>query len=112
MVMQEVPPGSGPPLHHHEDSDEALYVVSGNFEFTLDREIRRLAAGGFLFIPRGVRHRFVNLGPGTSSLLVISAPGGFEEYFRERVNINPATDAAAIAELGSRFRMVVDAPEA
>ncbi|AIE85323.1 cupin domain-containing protein [Fimbriimonas ginsengisoli] len=105
--IQTVPPGSGPPLHLHEDADEAALVLSGEFEWTLAGEVRRLSAGGFLSIPRGVHHRFVNVGETDASFVAWVTPAGFEGYFRQRVHLDPSKDAEALRRLAQSFGMTV-----
>jgi quercetin dioxygenase-like cupin family protein len=105
--IQTVPAGSGPPPHYHEDADEAALMLSGDFEWTLSGEPRRLAPGGFLFVPRGAVHSFVNVGEGEGSFVCWVTPGGFEGYFRERVHLDPVNDREALTEAASRFGMVV-----
>jgi hypothetical protein len=39
-------------------------------------------AGDFVFVPRGIRHRFKNTGLHSARLLFMFAPGGVEGVFR------------------------------
>ena len=76
-------PGGGPPLHLHEDHDEALYVIEGQYEITLgDRTLTGLP-GTVAYSPRGAAHRFRNYTETPSRLLVIASPGGHERFFEE-----------------------------
>lgn len=71
-----VPPNPrGVPLHQHHRYDEAFYVIEGEMEFVVGDRTERVAAGGFVLVPRGTPHRFVNQGPGTSRMLVIGSSG-------------------------------------
>lgn len=43
--------------HKHDDTDEMLYIVSGNLTMELRDGNIDLTAGDFCVIPRGVEHR-------------------------------------------------------
>jgi quercetin dioxygenase-like cupin family protein len=82
LVEATVPPGGGPVAHAHTRSDEAFYVLSGELEI-LDGERTFVVRGGdFVFIPRGIRHRFKNTGVHGARLLFMFTPGGEEGVFR------------------------------
>ena len=53
------------PLHTHPESDETLYVLTGEILFNMDGTEHRLAAGGVAMAPRGVPHAFKVLQEGT-----------------------------------------------
>lgn len=78
LVEASVPPGAGPPLHVHPENDEAFYLVSGSLRFRAGDRVFRAKAGDFVFVPRGTRHNFKNLGHPTAKLLFMYAPGGAE----------------------------------
>ena len=76
-------PGKGHELHTHPDSDEILYVVSGEGEQTVAGETREIGAGEMIFIPKGVEHGTVNTGWEALKLLAVYAPPGPEEQLAE-----------------------------
>lgn len=92
----EVPAGAGPRLHVHEERDECIYVLSGELQVQLGDATHEATAGSCVFIPRGVQHRFLNVGEGRATLLGIYTPGGIEEFFENF--------AAADPEAQERFR--------
>ena len=57
-----VPPGRGVPLHVHTWEDETLYGVEGNLQVVLGDRTQVTTAGDFVNMPRGVPHRFQNVG--------------------------------------------------
>ncbi len=83
VIEDETPPGGGPPLHVHSYEDESFCVLEGEYEIQIGEEVVRGVPGTWLFAPRGVPHRFKNVSPGTSRLLALFSPGGFEEFFEE-----------------------------
>ena len=69
------PNPAGVPLHRHRSYDEGFFVIEGEMEFVVGERTERVAAGGFVLVPRGVAHRFANPGPATSRMLVIGSSG-------------------------------------
>ena len=109
-------PGSGPPPHVHENEDESMYVIDGEFEILLDAKRIRAAPGAFAFVPRGTVHRFRCIGDRPGKILIVFTPGGIEGFFREAglpaTNDGPApsVDAAEIARTtiaGKRYGLRV-----
>lgn len=76
------PPGHpAPPLHVDPDTDEAFYVADGGSTFQLgDREVP-VAAGGLVFVPRGMAHTVRNSGDRPVRGLILVSPGGAEHVF-------------------------------
>lgn len=81
MLEAIVPPGEGSPLHVHEREDEFFRVLSGRFGFWCAGDYVELAEGGCIALPRGVPHRFRNVGETEGRLMVVVTPGGFENFF-------------------------------
>jgi quercetin dioxygenase-like cupin family protein len=121
LIEASIPAGSGPPPHVHTSEDEAYYVLEGQIE-VLDGERMFLAGpGSFVFIPRGVVHRFRNTGHGHARMLVLFQPAGFEEFLRgvgqpaEAGAPAPPLDDAELArtvQLAPRFGLELRVPEA
>ncbi|GAA3765024.1 cupin domain-containing protein [Salinactinospora qingdaonensis] len=83
VMEAEVPAGSGPPLHIHQNEDEMFYVLEGTLEI-VDVDRTFLAeAGSFLFLPRGSAHRFTNVSDKPARMLMLFSPSGFEDFFLE-----------------------------
>ncbi len=76
-----VPPGGGPEPHAHHDQDETFYMLSGELEFLDGDRTFTAVAGDFVHVPRGIRHRFKNLGTHTAKMIFMFTPGGPEEVF-------------------------------
>jgi len=73
---------SGPPPHVHRDRDETFYVVEGRYVFTRGTDELEVGPGQVVFVPRGTRHHFRTL-VAQSRTLIIIAPAGLEQFFRE-----------------------------
>jgi quercetin dioxygenase-like cupin family protein len=81
--------GTEPPRHTHRYEDEAWYVLEGEVSFYVGDETRRATPGSFVFAPRGVPHSFV-FETGVIRMLILLAPGGPEEHFRDPRFSEPA----------------------
>ncbi|MCX7702022.1 MAG: cupin domain-containing protein, partial [Gemmataceae bacterium] len=58
VLEQQVPPGSGPPLHVHRHETEIFYVLAGTFEFTVAGQTFRGTTGTLVAGPRDIPHTF------------------------------------------------------
>ncbi len=73
---------SGPPPHVHRERDESFYVLEGRYAFTRGTDEIEVGPGQVVFVPRGTRHHFRTL-VAPSRTLIIIAPAGLEQFFRE-----------------------------
>jgi quercetin dioxygenase-like cupin family protein len=81
MGTQQLPIGSGIPVHRHQ-MDEAFYVLEGSGTFMLNEVRRSCERGGTIFIPKNTWHGFAN--PDQELVLLwIMAPPGLDGFFRE-----------------------------
>lgn len=97
---EPVAPGEGPPLHVHHREDELFRVLTGRFRFWCGDEEFDAGPGTCVLLPRGVPHRFQNVGSTEGLLMIAVTPGGFEGFFLEferRAPTSPeeATEIAA-----------------
>jgi quercetin dioxygenase-like cupin family protein len=83
LIENIAPPGSGPPPHVHKNEDETLYVLDGDFEILLGKQLVRAEPGAFAFVPRGTVHRFRCVGDRPGRILLLFTPAGLEGFFRE-----------------------------
>jgi len=103
-----VQPGEGPPLHLHLDTDESWYVVEGQLRFKLDDAIQSVPAESFVFVPRGTRHCFQNVGTGPARILVMFTPAAMENFFRAHASLPPGqVDLETFRQLGLAHGMEV-----
>lgn len=66
--------GEEPEEHTHPTEDEMFYVLEGRLAFRCQDERFEVEAGGFVFLPRGIRHGYMVRSDGPVRLLVITAP--------------------------------------
>lgn len=116
----DIPPGSGPVLHYHPDVEELFFVLEGEVDFILGDATRRVADGGFVLIPRGMRHRFTNPTSEAARAFIAFTPGGPEAMFVEggdtpiadsRPEPWPLDRFIALAELAARTGTMVVPPQ-
>jgi mannose-6-phosphate isomerase-like protein (cupin superfamily) len=91
--------GAGPPLHVHDHEDECFYVLDGELSIRCGGDTLNAPAGSFVFLPRGRAHRFWATDQ-PARLLLITVPGGMEDYFRQ---INNAADDEDRHRIGERY---------
>jgi quercetin dioxygenase-like cupin family protein len=85
LGTQQVPVGTGIPIHRHLRMDEAFYAPEGSGIFTSNDVRHPFDKGGTIFIPRNVWHGFAN--PDHELLLLwIMAPAGLDGFFRDTCN--------------------------
>lgn len=72
----------GPPPHIHDDCAEGFYVLEGTVQFTRGDDEIIGRPGDYAYIPPGVVHTFRNVGDTPSRVLVLTTPGGLDEFFR------------------------------
>ena len=83
---------SGPPLHVHSLEDETFCVIEGELVFEIDGVRSTVGAGGTVFLPRGVPHRYQNFRDHEAQLLIVVTPGtSFEAFFGELSAATPLT---------------------
>lgn len=102
MLEAVVPVGEGTPLHVHAHEDEFFRVLAGRFGFWCMEEYVELTEGGCIVLPRGLPHRFQNIGETEGLLMVVVTPGGFEGFFLAVAHEQPQSPAETAA-LAARF---------
>lgn len=78
-----IPPGFASPYHVHHREDEAFYVIDGEVAFVLDGKWKRVGPGAFVYGPREIPHGFKTVGDAPVRMLILCAPGGFENFILE-----------------------------
>ncbi len=96
------PPGTRTGLHRHNRMDEAFYVVAGEFTVFVGGKLHKLAAGSFVFIPRGTPHAQGNSSAGTVKIVSFFAPAGWEQSARDRAALH-ATHPVGTPEFSRRI---------
>lgn len=106
---------SGPPLHVHSLEDETFYVLKGELVFEINGERSTVGAGGVIFLPRGIPHRYQNFSPEEAELLIAVTPGAsFEAFFGELSAATPRTGGVppfdVLQEIDGRYGLQTFGP--
>jgi mannose-6-phosphate isomerase-like protein (cupin superfamily) len=111
LAEASVPPGGGPPPHIHPATDEAFFILGGQLEFLNGDRTFLAGEGDFVFVPRGVRHRFRNVGVHVARLLFMFTPAAMEGFFMEIGQYARAGEAPAPLSDFQRQQIVELAPK-
>jgi mannose-6-phosphate isomerase-like protein (cupin superfamily) len=116
MAFEEVTPvGAETPLHLHRDSDEVMYVLSGQYSFKIGDDFSAGGPGTCAFMPRGIPHAWKNSGTEMGRAFFIYTPGEAGKVFEESVRLQrpaPASTTAdpEVAELFQRYGWEIVGP--
>jgi quercetin dioxygenase-like cupin family protein len=110
VLVGSVAPGGGPPLHAHPTS-ETFYVLSGEFEIT-QRDATgvstfRAGPGTIVNAPGGAPHRFENVSPTRSTMLIVVPPESVD-FLRELGAAFPpgaAPDMEKMLDIHARYAL-------
>jgi len=80
-------PGYKTAWHQHNNCEEAFYVVEGVLTIKLADKLYEMPAGSYILIPRGTPHGQGNFTNKPVRLLTTFSPGGFDLFFRDRVEL-------------------------
>ena len=74
LAEEVLPPGAAVGRHHHLETEEVYYILSGRGLMTVGAETRKVTAGDAIFIPRGSAHTLANTGTEAMTLLLVCGP--------------------------------------
>lgn len=111
LFRDVIPPGREAIPHLHTREDEFYYLVEGTAEVVTGSQTRVATAGNLIFLPKGKRHGFKNIGSIPLKMLVAVTPAGFEGFFADqnRPVIDrsnpppPEQDLAVIGRLSQKY---------
>lgn len=116
LRRSQVPPGSGPVAHVHNRNSEAFYLLDGELEFLNGDEKITARSGDFIYVPPGIRHRFLNKSTRHAKMLFLFTPGGPEALFMRGDEPTPGVpaplwDAERFADYGEAVSdLDIDSP--
>ncbi|MBI3576186.1 MAG: cupin domain-containing protein [Gammaproteobacteria bacterium] len=62
------------PLHRHADSDITVFLLRGEGELRVGKQMHAVKIGDVMHIPRGAVHAYINRGPEPAAALVVYSP--------------------------------------
>ena len=75
-------PNGGPPLHIHPLQDEVFYVIEGKYNFQVGEDKYQLVSGDTIYLPRGVKHAFIQMSEKGKLIITYQPSGKIEEFFK------------------------------
>ena len=98
------------PMHRHHREDEYSYILRGRVGASLGGQVVLGNPGDLIYKPRGQWHTFWNAGDEEASLLEIISPAGFENYFRELIELFPdgKPQPGKIGPIAQRYELELD----
>ena len=104
LIEEENEPGTGIPLHVHENEDEVFKVIEGEMELTVGDKTTILKAGDLAFGPRGIPHSWKIVGNSKAKVILSVFPAGIEDMFEELSAQPPGPpDFPKVAEICGRY---------
>jgi quercetin dioxygenase-like cupin family protein len=89
LIEVYLEPRGSMPSHRHAAFEEGIYVLDGSIQATLEGETFEATAGSFVIIPWGLPHQIRNAEESAARLLLLSVPGGVEDYYRAACRPSP-----------------------
>ncbi len=81
LAEEVLPPGAAVGRHHHLETEEIYYILSGTGRMTVGDEEREVGAGDAVFIPRGYSHTLRNTGGEAMTILLVCGPAhSFDDH--------------------------------
>jgi quercetin dioxygenase-like cupin family protein len=74
--------GSSVPLHINDRWDHGFYIIDGQYTFVIGDDVVAATPGTWVFVPRETARAWRCDSP-EGRLLNVTAPGGFEGFYRE-----------------------------
>lgn len=92
----------GAPLHIHRDEDECFFVIDGTITVRCGEHRWTAGPGAFVFLPRNIPHSW-DVDGEQARLLIITTPGGFEEFLRRFHEASPEERDGIAEQFGITF---------
>jgi quercetin dioxygenase-like cupin family protein len=84
-------PGYKTTWHRHNHTEETFYVLEGVLTVKINDKVAEFPAGSYVLIPRGTTHGQGNFGKVPVKVILTVSPGGYEQRFRERIELYKTT---------------------
>ena len=108
ILEQTMLRGSGVPLHINHREDEFFYVTEGTYRFEVDSKLTELGAESYVFVPKGIPHRFMCVHDG--KMIIVCQPAGIESAFEEADRLPKPIDAKTFGAVAQKYGIEVLGP--
>lgn len=82
LGTQSVAPGGYVREHTHDRNEEAVYVIEGHGRAVVGGKEFPIGPDSVIFLPKNVRHMFINDGETRLRWVWLIVPNGLEDFFR------------------------------
>jgi mannose-6-phosphate isomerase-like protein (cupin superfamily) len=82
LGTQSVAPGGYVREHTHDRNEEAVYVIEGHGRAVVDGKEFPIGPDSVIFLPKNMRHMFINDGETRLRWVWLIVPNGLEDFFR------------------------------
>ncbi|HEY9008571.1 MAG TPA: cupin domain-containing protein [Ohtaekwangia sp.] len=103
-------PKGGPPLHIHPHQDEWFYVIEGEYIFQVGDDTYQMKAGDTIFLPRNVKHAFVQLTEKGRMIVSYLPAGKMESFFEVTDKWTTPPSKEEITRVFAEHDMIVAGP--
>lgn len=104
-------PNGGPPLHIHPFQDEWFYVIEGEYLFQVGDVKYQMKPGDTIFLPRNVKHAFIQLTEKGRMIVSYLPAGKMEAFFKVTDKwTSPPTKEEIVKVFADHDMKVVGAP--
>jgi len=84
LAEEMLPPGCAVTPHHHLETEEIYYILTGSGLMTVGDETEQVRAGDAVFVPRGLSHSLKNTGSQDIRLVLVCGPAfRYEDHIFE-----------------------------
>lgn len=90
---------TGPSLHSHLYQDEVFCVLNGSYIFQLGEEKQLLSAGDLIFLPRSIKHSWVQVSDSGQMFYFLQPAGKMEEFFLKLTELNGKASESEIKQI-------------
>jgi len=74
LAEEVLPAGAAVGRHHHSETEEIYYILSGTGRMSVGSDVREVGPGDAIYIPRGQAHTLENTGRAPITLLLVCGP--------------------------------------
>ena len=100
----------GPPLHIHPYQDEFFYILEGEYQFQVDQSRYHLSPGDTIFLPRNIKHAFIQLTEKAKVLVSYTPAGKMESFFATTDSWTEPPDDDLVRRTFADHDMVIAGP--
>lgn len=104
-------PKGGPPMHIHPYQDEFFFIIEGEYQFQVGDDKYQMKAGDTIFLPRNIKHAFIQLSEKGKVIVSYIPAGKMEDFFKTTDSwTSPPTNDVIVKAFEDHYMKVVGPP--